>query len=174
MALPPKTPEATEVTGDETFFGIQMGRWKRFRASLLKGQKGDKGDAGAAGPKGDNGAAGPKGDTGSTGARGATGSAGAKGDPGTPKRVERFTATTNASGIASFTFSPAFAAAPDVDVIEAWNGDQMITGAIVPGSVTTTACQAQVMVSRGTLLLTTGPFQKAAAGVSVTVRAIGN
>lgn len=89
-------------------------------------------------------------------------------------RISRFIGTTNASGIAAITFTPAFSAAPDVDVIEGWNADQMITGAVVPGTLTASGCQVQVMVSRGTLLLTTGPFQKAAAGVSVTVRAIGN
>lgn len=94
-------------------------------------------------------------------------------DSKTSLRVARFTATTNAQGVATFTFSPAFSVPPDCDVIEAWNGEQMLTGAIVPGSVTTTGCQAQVMVSRGTLLLNSGPFQKAAANVSITVRAIG-
>ena len=53
-----------------------------------KGPKGDtgaagpKGDTGAAGPKGDTGAAGPKGDPGAKGAKGDTGAAGPKGDPG--------------------------------------------------------------------------------------------
>ena len=53
-----------------------------------KGPKGDtgaagpKGDTGAAGPKGDPGVAGPKGDPGAKGAKGDTGAAGPKGDPG--------------------------------------------------------------------------------------------
>ena len=53
-----------------------------------KGPKGDtgaagpKGDTGAAGPKGDTGAAGPKGDPGAKGPKGDTGAAGPKGDPG--------------------------------------------------------------------------------------------
>lgn len=89
-------------------------------------------------------------------------------------RIVRASGATDANGIAKITFSPAFTTAPDVDVIEAWNGEQMITGAVVAGSITTTGCNVQVMVSRGTLLLTTGPFQKAAAGVSITARAIGN
>ena len=48
----------------------------------VAGEKGPKGDTGAAGPKGDPGAAGPKGDPGAKGAKGDTGAAGPKGDPG--------------------------------------------------------------------------------------------
>ena len=48
----------------------------------VAGEKGPKGDTGAAGPKGDPGVAGPKGDTGATGPKGDTGAAGPKGDPG--------------------------------------------------------------------------------------------
>ena len=45
----------------------------------VAGEKGPKGDTGAAGPKGDPGVAGPKGDP---GAKGDTGATGPKGDPG--------------------------------------------------------------------------------------------
>lgn len=48
----------------------------------VAGEKGPKGDTGAAGPKGDTGAAGPKGDTGATGPKGDPGAKGAKGDTG--------------------------------------------------------------------------------------------
>ena len=48
----------------------------------VAGEKGPKGDTGAAGPKGDTGAAGPKGDPGAKGPKGDTGAAGPKGDPG--------------------------------------------------------------------------------------------
>lgn len=157
-----------------------------------QGPKGNAGDAGPQGAAGPAGPAGPKGDTGAIGATGAvgaigsqgpkgdtgaTGSQGLKGDTGaagTPKRVDRFTSVTNASGIAAVVFSPAFSVIPDIDVIEAWSGEQMITGAVVAGTASTTGCQVQVMLSRATLLLSTGPFQKAGSGVSVTVRAIGN
>jgi hypothetical protein len=97
-----------------------------------------------------------------------------KADKSARLRVARFSGTTNASGIAIIAFNPAFDAIPDIDVIEAWSSDQMVTGAVVAGSATKSGCQVQVMLSRATLLLSTGPFQKAAAGVSVTVRAIGN
>jgi len=99
---------------------------------------------------------------------------GGKGDPGTPKRIERFTGSTNSTGIATVTFSPAFSSVPDIDVIEAWSGEQMITGAVVSGSATVSGCQVQVMISRPTLLLSAGPFQKAGSGVSITVKATGN
>lgn len=88
-----------------------------------------------------------------------------------PKRVERFTEVTNASGIATFVFKTPFASAPDVDVIDAWSGEQIVTGGVL--TVTTTGCTVQGMISRGTLLLTAGPFTKAGANVSITVRAIG-
>ena len=48
----------------------------------VAGEKGPKGDTGAAGPKGDPGVAGPKGDPGAKGDKGDTGAAGPKGDPG--------------------------------------------------------------------------------------------
>lgn len=90
-------------------------------------------------------------------------------------RIQRFTGTTNANGIATFTFSPAFNNVPDVDVIEDWtSGGQMITGKVVPGTITKTGCQAQIMLSVGTLLLNASPFNKAGAGVVATVKASGN
>ena len=48
----------------------------------VAGEKGPKGDTGAAGPKGDPGVAGPKGDPGAKGDKGDPGAAGPKGDPG--------------------------------------------------------------------------------------------
>ena len=48
----------------------------------VAGEKGPKGDTGAAGPKGDPGAKGAKGDPGVAGPKGDTGAAGPKGDPG--------------------------------------------------------------------------------------------
>lgn len=54
------------------------GKWTK--AGNFKGNKGDKGDAGATGPKGDTGAKGDKGDTGLQGPKGDKGNTGAKGD----------------------------------------------------------------------------------------------
>lgn len=88
-----------------------------------------------------------------------------------PKRIARFTGTTNASGVATLTFSPAFTVLDDVEVIIGWSGDQMIAGGVTAQSLT--GCTVLVKVSRGTLALSSGPFQTAGSGVSVTVRAIG-
>lgn len=132
MAQRPMLPETDEIDGSETII-IRKGAnpyralLSRIISSLVKLQKGDRGD------KGDVGPAGP------------------------PKRVERYTATTNASGIANISFAQAFTTIPDVQVITGWVGEQMISGAVT--SVTTAGCSVQVMVSRGTLLLTTGPFR---------------
>ncbi len=151
-----------------------MTYWNTHKAELkgdagATGQQGLKGDAGASGAKGDTGPQGAQGLKGDAGAAGATGAAGAA---GAPKRVERYTATTNASGVATFTFSPAFTAAPDIQVISGWTGDQMIGGGVASQSVT--GCTVNVKISRATLLLSSGPFQAAGAGVAVTIRAIGN
>lgn len=91
---------------------------------------------------------------------------------GAPKRVERYTVTTNASGVATFTFTPAFTAPPDIEVITGWSGDQMVSGGVT--SQTLNGCTVLAKISRGTLALSTGPFQTAGSGVSVTIRAIGN
>lgn len=167
-----KIPAAGPLTGTEAAIVIQEGKAVKTttqdianKAAVTKGDPGKDGQPGAAGKDGIPGLPGKDGQPGKDGAPGAVGS---------PRRIERFTATTNSSGIATIAFSPAFEAVPDIDVVDGWAADQMITGALVAGSATKTGCQVQVMVSRGTLLLTSGPFQKAAAGVSVTVRTIGN
>jgi hypothetical protein len=48
----------------------------------------------------------------------------------------------------------------------------MITGGA--GNITRTGCSFTAMQSRGTLLLTSGPFENAAAGVTFRVLVIGN
>ncbi|MFC3693122.1 hypothetical protein [Chenggangzhangella methanolivorans] len=97
------------------------------------------------------------------------GPAGPAGAAGAPKRVERYTATTNAAGVAVFSWT-ACAAPPDVQVLETWSGDAQIGGSITAQSLGGATVLAKV--SRGTLLLSAGPFQTAAAGVAVTVRVI--
>jgi hypothetical protein len=64
-----------------------------------------------------------KGDTGAAGTTGATGAPGTPGTNGTngtngldAKRIVAATGSTNASGDVSFTFSPAFAVAPHIDI----------------------------------------------------------
>lgn len=97
------------------------------------------------------------------------GATGAVGPAGTPRRVERYTATTDASGLATFTF-PACAATPDVQVITGWFAQQFVGGGVT--AQTLSSATVQGMISRGTLLLTSGPFQAAPAGTSITVRVI--
>ncbi|GJD72561.1 collagen-like domain-containing protein [Methylobacterium goesingense] len=167
------------------------------------GPKGDQGAVGQAGPKGDagsagspgaagqqgiqgvpgkDGAAGAAGAKGETGLQGATGAAGASitgpqgpsGPAGAPKRVERYTATTNASGSASYTWT-ACTSAPDVDVILGWTTGtpaQMITGAITAS--TNASATAAVKVSQGTVLLSGSAFATAPAGTPLAIRVICN
>lgn len=153
-------PDADPLTGEETFFGIQLGKWRRFKMSIIKGKDGI------------NGTNGRDGRDGLSGTNGANGKDGTNGKDGAPKRVEQYTAITDANGIATFTFNPVFTSTPDVGVVIGWSGEQMISGAVLTRSITGASVQA--MTSRGTLALSAGPFTKAGAGLSVTVRVIGN
>ncbi|GAA0236026.1 hypothetical protein LNAOJCKE_0944 [Methylorubrum aminovorans] len=98
------------------------------------------------------------------------GVAGVVGPGGTPRRVERYTATSNASGIATYSWT-ACATAPDVDIIHGWNGDQMTGGGVT--AQTNSGATVLVKRSRGTLLLTTGPFETA-PNTALTIRVICN
>lgn len=173
--------------------------WYKLKQYFTPGPKGDTGPQGIqgvqgpAGAKGDTGLQGPKGDTGSTGATGAKGDVGpqgvqgikgdtgskgdtgATGPAGTPKRVERYTKATDANGLVTITFSTPFTTVPDGDIVEDWinpTNPQQVTGKVT--SISTTGCTAQIMISRGSLLLSAGPFQTAPAGTLATVRVIGN
>lgn len=137
------------------------------RPAPLKGDTGPKGETGAKGDAGSKGDSGPKGET------GPKGDIGPKGDAGAPKRIERFSGTVaGAAGLATIPFSPAFAAPPLVRVVEGWLGDQLISGSAT--AVTAAGATVAVKRSRGTLLLTSGPFEPAPAGTAVTVEAIGS
>lgn len=144
------------------------------------GAKGDTGATGPAGPTGPTGVQGPKGDTGAVGATGAqgpkgdtgaAGAIGATGPAGAPKRVETYTATSNASGVGTVTFSPAFTSPPTIIERQTWVGGQMVSPAAT--TVTTTTCTLTVMRSKATLLLTAGPFE-VAPSTPFTIVAIGN
>lgn len=110
------TPGPQGEKGDQGIQGIPG----EIGAPGSVGPKGDKGDAGVQGIPGTPGSTGPKGDKGNTGATGAKGDKGDKGDVGDTgpvgpsKRMVIATVTTNASGVASLTYSPAFAATPNV------------------------------------------------------------
>lgn len=155
------------------------------------GQKGDKGDTGVPGPKGDTGLTGPagpkgdsgaKGETGAVGPQGTKGDAGAKGDTGsqglpgtnaTPTLFEVVESKVITAGTkVAVKFTKAFTAAPVVQPSPIWNGTQMVIGQA--SEVTMTGCNVTVMQSRGTLLLTSGPFEVAAAGVTFRMFVIGN
>lgn len=92
---------------------------------------------------------------------------------GTNSVMETITGTVVTAGTAvPLTFTKTYAAPPVVIPIPQWNGSQMITGGA--SSITTTGCTFTVMQSRGTLLLTSGPFENAAAGVTFRLLVIGN
>lgn len=161
------------------------------------GPQGVKGDTGATGPQG------VKGDTGSTGPAGpantltigtvTTGAAGSnaaatitgtspsqvlnltvpRGNTGTNAVMETLSGTVVTAGTAvPLTFTKTYSAPPVVIPIPQWNGTQMVTGGA--SSITATGCSFTAMQSRGTLLLTSGPFENAAAGVTFRVLVIGN
>jgi hypothetical protein len=188
--MPPKIPPADDLTGSEVAIVIQGGKPVRTttqaianKASAVSGEPGLPGKDGTPGLPGKDGAPGQPGKDGNPGLPGKDGSPGKDGAPGKdgspgaagpPKRIERFAGATTATGVAEIKFVPPYDAVPDVDVVEDWNGNQMITGKVIPGTTTKSGCQVQVMISVGTLLLNVSPFSKAGAGVPITVRAIGN
>lgn len=136
------------------------------------GPQGPKGDAGLTGATGAAGVQGPKGDTGPAGATGAVGATGATGPAGTPKRVEEYTAVTNASGVATFTFSPAFSSTPVIAVGTTWSGNTQIGGIITAKSAT--GCTVTGKVSLGAVVVALAPFTTAGAGVTVSIVASGS
>lgn len=137
------------------------------------GPKGNTGDTGATGPSG---ATGPKGDVGAMGPQGLKGDAGPtgiQGPAGTNSVIETLSGTVVTAGTAvPLTFTKTYSTPPVVIPIPQWNGVQMITGGA--SNITRTGCSFLAMQSRGTLLLTSGPFENASAGVVFRVLVIGN
>jgi len=175
-------PMLTQLEGDEQGVLRRPGkvpvRWspKPVIEATLRGLAaeftGPQGPTGPAGPTGPQGAKGDKGDRGNDGAAGPVGATGPKGDRGAPRRVERYTGTvTGGNGMATVTF-PAFASPPMGKVIDGWNGEQQITGMVV--STTTTTASVAVRRSRGSLLLSNGPYEIAPAGSVVMIELIGD
>lgn len=162
----------------------------------LQGPKGQDGNTGPVGPTGAQGPAGPTGSTGATGPANSlsigtvtTGTAAVtitgtapsqmlnltipQGAAGTNSIVETLTGTVVTAGTAvPLTFTKTYSASPVVIPIPQWNGTQMITGGA--SNITRTGCNFTAMQSRGTLLLTSGPFENASAGVTFRVLVIGN
>ena len=79
---------------------------------------------------------------------------------------------TNSSGIATFAVS-GFASIAHVDVVTGWNGTQMLTGGEIVANRTLTSIQVQGVRSRGTLLLSAGPFEVCPAGVTLKIVVFG-
>jgi len=99
-----------------------------------------------------------------------------KGDAGknaTPTLFELVESKVATAGTkVAIKFTKAYTSAPIVQPSPIWNGAQMIIGQA--SEITTTGCNVTVMQSRGALLLTTGPFENAAAGVTFRMFVIGN
>lgn len=115
----------------------------------------------------------PRGDTGATGPKGDTGAVGPQGAAGTNSVVETLSGTVVTAGTpVALTFTRTYSAPPVVIPIPQWNGTQMITGGA--SNITRTGCSFTAMQSRGTLLLNSGPFENAVAGVTFRVLVIGN
>jgi len=95
------------------------------------------------------------------------------GAAGTNSVMEVITGTVTTAGTAvPLTFTKTYSSPPAVIPIPQWSGTQMVTGGA--SNITKTACGFLAMQSRGTLLLTTGPFENAAAGQQFRVLVIGN
>jgi hypothetical protein len=80
----------------------------------------------------------------------------------------------DATGIARFTFSPPFAKIFAVSVEPSWDGTQLISGGEVAGTRSLSGVDVLGMQSRGSLLLSSGPMEKAATGKVVKITVIGN
>lgn len=90
----------------------------------------------------------------------------------TALRVESYTSGAgNASGVASVTFSPPFTSIPTIIPLTGIVGSTVTVGQVI--SVSKTGCTLQLITSRGTLVLSSGPFQ-AGQGSTLPIVAIGS
>ncbi|WP_033782083.1 hypothetical protein [Pantoea sp. 9140] len=72
----------------------------------------------------------------------------------------------------AITFAKKYSTPPVVLPNPIWNGQQLIQGQA--SEITTTGCNVTVMQSKGTLLLSSGPFESAAAKAAFSMFVIGN
>lgn len=91
------------------------------------------------------------------GAKGDKGDPGPQGAAGTPKRMFTVMVTTDASNQAVVTFSPPFSKPPVVIGAAYGLGGESVAFAL-PANVTATGCTVSALKTRGTLVLSTGPF----------------
>lgn len=89
-----------------------------------------------------------------------------------PPRIQHINVTTAANGTRAVTFDPPFINVPTVIPLTGWGANQQM---IVPSvsNLTRTGCTLTAMRSRGTLLLTSGPFEPGGSH-PVSIVAIGN
>ena len=87
-------------------------------------------------------------------------------------RIETYTSSAgNASGVASVTFSPAFTTVPTVIPLCRATGATVTVGEVT--AITKTGCTLALATSRGTLLLSSGPFQ-VGQGSTISVVVFGS
>lgn len=86
-------------------------------------------------------------------------------------RVEFYDVTTAANGTKAVVFGTPFAAPPKVEGLVTWSGMQMLSASI--SNITTTGCTVTAMRSKGTLLLSAGPFEQGGAH-TVSIKVSGN
>lgn len=99
-----------------------------------------------------------------------------KGDAGTNATPVQFEVVSGAVVTAgqkvAITFAKKYSTPPVVLPNAIWNGQQLIQGQA--SEITTTGCNVTVMQSRGTLLLSSGSFESAAAKAAFSMFVIGN
>lgn len=122
--------------------------------------------------KGIDGKDGVNGKDGINGVDGKNGTNGKDGTNATPTLFEVIESKVVTAGTkVAIKFTKPFTTPPIVQPSPAWNGAQMIIGQA--SDITTTGCNVTVMQSRGALLLTTGPFENAAANAPFRMFVIG-
>lgn len=85
-------------------------------------------------------------------------------------RVEEYVAEANASGVATVTFDEPFQGAPYIIPIDVWDGNQVTKCGVT--SVNASGASLIAKRSRGTLELSSGPFETA-PNAQVKIIAIG-
>ncbi|MBN1088115.1 hypothetical protein [Pantoea sp. 1B4] len=99
-----------------------------------------------------------------------------KGDAGTNATPVQFEVVSGAVATAgqkvAVTFAKKYSTPPVVLPNAIWNGQQLIQGQA--SEITTTGCNVTVMQSRGTLLLSSGSFESAAAKAVFSMFVIGS
>lgn len=108
-----------------------------------------------------------------TAAMGPPGPQGAQGPAGANATPEVVASKVVTAGVAvAVKFAKTYSTPPVVNSRTTWNGQQMVVGQA--SNITTTGCSVTVMQSRGSLLLSAGPFEPAAAGQSFEILVIGS